>query len=1600
MLKILILISLLIIYFNFFFGYYSKTDYKDTYFEKIENFKLENLETYSDGSLLYKVEFGFIFPPEFDNQKRQIFLNNFKSNKFFDKFNYLENNQNFTLDNEKVNNVHEYKIKILENEEESEKELKKSEKEYFIYYSVIFTSLIKYTIGVYYMEELYEKIKNVEFNYIMDNEYFDEFEYVSKYQTIINKSIIKMLSPNSQDFSISYTLLDRNSYTEKTKENTIQSFVPLFMLFYFIPCICNLLVLLVIEKETKIKESLVIIGLKKSSFWVSWAITYGIIILFTSIIVTAVMIFSELFVYIHWSVLIISIVIFGLSCCSISFILSTLINKSRTANTIGAMVIALFFAMFFIDMFMKKYLTLYNVLQYIISPISFLSLFDYLIKYDEQRINVNLFNIFNKLGLKNSFLGLIFTFVFYLIIAIYLDNVIPQGNNFYKKWNFFITDIFKNKKHKLLDPCHKNTNNQYIQEDPKDLKKAVEIRNICKTFKIKGERVEILKNIDFNAFYNEIFAILGHNGAGKTTLMSIMTGILSSTKGEVYYDGIPITGNETEIYIDLSNKKNNYPKELSGGQRRKLCITLALLGSPKYVFLDEPTTGLDPYSRKNIWELLSRKKEDCVIFVTTHYMDEADLLADRKMIISNGNISCLGTSLFLKQKFNMNYSLDIHCENTKDFSISDKIMDEFCPGTTNTRTISNTNMQSIDDNISKSGKENGDYIISYSLPMKYVKNFKHIFENINKIIKDHHNSIKKFSLTAPTLEELFIKLEHNDENSLQYQKAKKYKKLDPIFSKKLVNKSTSFRQIMAIVKLRLKIFLRNKSFAFIYTLLPVALSIICIYLVNSLYLRLQSNEPTIFQSLNISNSLYENEKWFKEANITSPALNYINKIESANKISIDTVSYANDISISNGKDISKLNYIGGFYGYSENQNLHFIIYKNITDTFATSIGIDILSNAILEQNNNKDRFSISIHPLNLYYDNYNENDKDNLFNIAPEMSKREMEPILITGLSLCISLCISIFGPYAVKEREEGITHQLFLNGTKRINYWLGILISDSICIFVPILIITFAGYINNISIFHPNIIIFTLVMSVMWIVGSLLNQYVISYFFNRYEKISTIFVIINPILSLFVGTIMITLAARSHLVFMDDIDQVTDGRELKKIRKDKMMLYGICKDRFIILVLFAIASIIIYGILLVIIEKIKKKQLHKHIEYSQDEISKKEEFMKNEPIDVRNEFKRVRQSLNDRNANISLNVFQLNKDFIIKHKDIKKKRKDESINKIDSGDGIEDKAIKNKKNLKMKNKRAFEKMDNRITYDEKKKKYINRIVDDVTFGVNIKECLGLLGPNGAGKTTSISMITGLLAHTHGVIKYGEKDFNKTDIADLSLGYCSQHDSLWKLLTVKETVNFYLNICGYSRKDIPRYTKALIESCGIENHANKKVCEISGGTKRKLSLIIAICSSPDYLILDEPSAGMDPFTRRYMWNLISKLKNGRETVTILTTHSTEEAEALCDRIAILIKGRLVCIDTPRSIRMNYNNTYTLEVFTSDPERFEESFVKEKNLFGLDENENYEVESSINYQKYSVKIKIENIARVFSLMEDAKEQKCVNQYNFVMTMSNN
>ena len=298
--------------------------------------------------------------------------------------------------------------------------------------------------------------------------------------------------------------------------------------------------------------------------------------------------------------------------------------------------------------------------------------------------------------------------------------------------------------------------------------------------------------------------------------------------------------------------------------------------------MDEPTTGLDPFSRKTIWEFLVQKKENCTIFVTTHYMDEADFLADRKMIISKGKILCLGSSIFLKTKFNMNYTIDIQIKqiHNKKEILLDRLIENYCPGSTTTKHIQKNYFSNSNEikNGSIYGKENDEeedyYIISYSLPIKYSKSFSALFTKLNQWIKDPYYSIKGFTLTAPTLEELFIKLQDKSEKNLFLSSSNKevnipMEKNEYIDSKILLNqfkknhsylKPSFLTQMHQIVKLRLKLFFRNKTFTFMYFLLPAFVVFACFYFENKV---MKSSTPMkIFKPLTITPQIYDNCDWF------------------------------------------------------------------------------------------------------------------------------------------------------------------------------------------------------------------------------------------------------------------------------------------------------------------------------------------------------------------------------------------------------------------------------------------------------------------------------------------------------------------------------------------------------------------------------------------------------------------------------------------------------------------------------------------------------------------------------------------------------------------
>jgi ATP-binding cassette subfamily A (ABC1) protein 5 len=289
--------------------------------------------------------------------------------------------------------------------------------------------------------------------------------------------------------------------------------------------------------------------------------------------------------------------------------------------------------------------------------------------------------------------------------------------------------------------------------------------------------------------------------------------------------------------------------------------------------------------------------------------------------------------------------------------------------------------------------------------------------------------------------------------------------------------------------------------------------------------------------------------------------------------------------------------------------------------------------------------------------------------------------------------------------------------------------------------------------------------------------------------------------------------------------------------------------------------------------------------------------------------------------------------------------------------------------------------------------KYVKTAVVDVNFGVRNRECFGLLGPNGAGKSTTLNTVTSTIPQTTGKVCFNGVETHLARLNEISMGYCPQNDILWKELTLREHVEFFLSIRGYSREESKEYATQYINAVGLEEHQNKRVDDISGGTKRKLSLLIAICGYPKQILLDEPTAGMDPSTRRLVWNTIRKTKSMNDSALIMTTHSMEEAENLCDRLAILINGRLTCIGSPEHLKMKFGDGYILEVQSKNIQQFHKEVIEDGQLFG---DKEYTFEKSSNDRiKYRVKM-TRHLGHIFDVMEQYKNNGLVMDYSFNQT----
>ncbi|KAF5176169.1 Abc transporter a family member, partial [Thalictrum thalictroides] len=341
-------------------------------------------------------------------------------------------------------------------------------------------------------------------------------------------------------------------------------------------------------------------------------------------------------------------------------------------------------------------------------------------------------------------------------------------------------------------------------------KRCIQIRNLHKVYSSRKSKLCAVNSLQLNLYENQILALLGHNGAGKSTTISMLVGLLPPTSGDALVFGKNITTEMDEIRkglgvcpqndilfpeltvkehlelfatmkgveegdlermvhdmvdeVGLADKVNTVVKVLSGGMRRKLSLGIALIGNSKVVILDEPTSGMDPYSMRSTWQLIKKIKKGRIILLTTHSMDEADVLGDRIAIMANGSLKCCGSSLFLKHQYGVGYTLTL-VKSAPSASVAADIVHRHVPSATR---------------LSDVGTE-----ISFRLPLASSSAFESMFHEIESCIRRHTTSetsgnengycfgIESYGISVTTLEEVFLRVARCDLEEIEHMEPKK-----------------------------------------------------------------------------------------------------------------------------------------------------------------------------------------------------------------------------------------------------------------------------------------------------------------------------------------------------------------------------------------------------------------------------------------------------------------------------------------------------------------------------------------------------------------------------------------------------------------------------------------------------------------------------------------------------------------------------------------------------------------------------------------------------------------------------------------------------------
>uniref|UniRef100_A0A8C3DQC6 P-type phospholipid transporter n=1 Tax=Corvus moneduloides TaxID=1196302 RepID=A0A8C3DQC6_CORMO len=1536
-------------------------------------------------------------------------------------------------------------------------------------------------------------------------------------QDMIERGIIKTQTSTEVPVGIYLQQMPYPCFVDDVFMITLNRAFPIFMVLAWIYSVSMTVKSIVLEKEMRLKEAMKNRGITNGMIWCTWFLDSFFMMALSTFLLTALIMRGQVLHYSNPFLFFLFLLTFTTATIMQCFLFSTFFSKANLAAACSGVIYFTLYLPHIVCFAWQDRLTVnLKILASLLSQVAFGFGTEYLSRYEEQGLGLQWGNIRTSPleGDEYSFLFsinmMLFDAFLYGILSWYLDNVFPGDYGLPQPWYFPVLESYwfgsrsPEQDHNLCHPCT-NLNkliNTLFEPEPTGLVPGVCIQNLVKIFANRPKPAVDGMNLTF--YEGQITAFLGHNGAGKTTTMSILTGLFPPTSGTVLVGGLDIQTHmdsirhrlgmcpqhnilfnhltvaehilfysqlkgrsrdeaeqEMETMLEdmgLTHKRNEEAQNLSGGMQRKLSVAIAFVGEAKVVVLDEPTSGVDPYSRRSIWDLLLKYRPGRTIILSTHHMDEADILGDRVAIISQGKLFCSGSPVFLKNSFGSGFYLTL-VRKVRTTKMGRATVSMYLPPCTlqNIFLISNLNLPLfiIHHHIpeAKLIESIGQELI-YLLPNKNFKqrSYASLFRELEETLDDL--GLSSFGVSDTPLEEVTDRLKYllkcvaficiftsdytqengsalgktptenkpaeqttlkaNDTSRMPVGRtgdqnegkgSRQYKgfqlvhqQIKALLIKRFHHASRSHKDFLAQVVL-------PASFVLLSLVLTVIIPPFGEYPALTLHPWIYGQQFTFFSNERPGNEqmvslthAFLNKPGFgircmKNHSVPLPRNYPCNNTPTAWNTpavhpNLSSLLLSQEWSPENPSPSCKCSThkrltmlpecpagAGGLPPPQRVQRsteiLQDLTHRNISDflvkTYPTLIKgslkskywvwfnnkgwhamvsfLNIANNAILRANlrtgQAPEEHGITAinHPLNLT--------KEQLSEVT----------VLTTSVDAVVAICVifamsfipASFVLYLIQERVTKAKHLQFVSGVSPVIYWITNFMWDIVnyALSAGMVVAIFAGFNKKAYASPTNLpVLIALLLLYGWAVIPMM--YPASSFFSIP---STAYVALSCI-NLFVG---INSSAITFILELFENNPVSNFN--KTLKNVLLVLPHFCLGRGLIDLAMNQAVTEVYA---------RFGEEHVSDPFQWDFVGKNLVAMALQGVVffilnllMQHHFKPFPPFLTAMSP------------IINEDEDVAEERK-----RIMNGGNTTD-ILKLQELTKI--------------YAGQRKPAVDRLC----VGIRPGECFGLLGVNGAGKTTTFKMLTGDTDVTSGdAVVAGNSILTHISKVHQNMGYCPQFDAIDDLLTGREHLYLYARLRGVPAEEIKRVAEWGIQKLGLPMYADHLAGTYSGGNKRKLSTAIALIGCPPLVLLDEPTTGMDPQSRRLLWDsIVGVLRDGRAVV--LTSHSMEECEALCTRLAIMVQGTFKCLGTIQELKYKFGDGYIVTLKIKSPRSGlppdttpAEQFIHLNFPGSLQREKHYNM---LQYQICS-----SSLAKIFRLIISNKENLHIEEYSVSQT----